>query len=803
MIGNKVNSGMLSGIRLIDLSDEKGHFCTKLLADMGATVIKVEKPGGDATRMIGPFWGGSPNPERSLSFLYHNINKQDMTLNIEYPADRAVFTQLIKQTDVLVESFSPGYLEELGLGYDSLKEMNQRLIMASITGFGQTGPRKYFKSCDLVASAFGGQMYVSGSPSMPPVKQFGNQSYFTASLFAAVGILLALLARDKKGRGDYLDISLQEAVTSSLDHVLVRYFNEKAVARRQGGRHWNHFFIILECMDGFIQMTPFHHWETLVEWLNSEGMAEDLCEERWCNAGYRLEHADHVIEVLRAWTMTHTSKELFELGQLMRFPWAPVYSLEDVLESPQLEARNFFIDYKRKEFPGVLRYPGLPYKSSIPFTIPDSCVLSTGEDLQRIHKDDHEMNITDRAALYDSVRDSKDGPEGILAGIRILDFTRVLAGPYATRILGDFGAEVIKVQSRKGTNNSDANLEAYFSQWNRNKRSITLDMGHPDAREIVLRLTAISDVVVENFTPRVMSNWGLDYEELRKAKQDLIYVGMSGFGNTGPWKDFVAFAPTIQSLAGHTFLNSYDKDHPTGVGYSYADTVSGLYSALAILAALKYRDETGLGQFIDLSEYEALCTLIGSAFLDSTANHVEIKPRGNRSDHISAAPYGCYPCLGVDRWCVIAVFNEDEWISLCHIMGDPSWARADDFSTMSKRKLHESALDRNIQKWTMKHSPEDIVERLQGVHVAAGVVQNAEDLANDPQLTARHFFQEIKHPILGVTKTDRIPIMFRSDHGGPWTSSPLLGEANQYVYRELLGLSGNELFAYKKSGVIG
>ena len=798
------NRAILSGVRLIDVSDEKGSFCSKLLADMGATVLKIEKPGGDASRMTGPFRGDSPNSERSLSFLNDLANKGRITLNIECPADKERFTQLIKETDILVETSSPGYMDELGLGYESLKEKNQRLIMASITGFGQTGPRKGFKSCDLIASAFGGQMYVSGSPSMPPVPQFGNQSYLTASLFTAVGILLALRARKRSGRGDYLDISLQEAVASCLDHVLVRYFHEKVVATRQGNRHWNHFFVILECKDGFIQLTPFYCWETLVEWLDSEGMAEDLCDERWHDAGYRIVHADHVIEVLRAWTMTHAKKELFELGQLMRFPWAPVCSPEDVLESPQLKARAFFVDFKESALPNVLRHPGLPYKSSISLPDPLTPSSSFSEDLRKIDRDDHDSGDIDRGTCFHKGTDHGDHleNEGVLAGVRVLDFTRVLAGPYATRILGDFGAEVIKVQWEKSSNDSDVNHDAYFSQWNRNKRSITLNMSHPDARDLALRLTAISDVVVENFTPRVMSNWGLGYEAFREVNRDLVYVGMSGFGKTGPWKDFVAFAPTIQSLGGHTFLNSHDKNHPTGVGYSYADTISGLYCALAVLAALNYRDETGLGQFIDLSEYEAVCTLIGSAFLDLTANHIQINPHGNRSDHLFAAPFGCYPCLGEDRWCVIAVFNEDEWKSLCHVMGDPSWAAGDDFSTLSKRKLHELKLDKNIEKWTLKHSPEDIVDRLQGVNVAAGVVQSAEDLAHDHQLSERHFFKEIKHPILGVSKTDRFPILFRDMEEGPWKPSPQLGEDNQYVYGELLGLTEDEMIVYKKKEVI-
>ena len=391
----------------------------------------------------------------------------------------------------------------------------------------------------------------------------------------------------------------------------------------------------------------------------------------------------------------------------------------------------------------------------------------------------------------------------ILYGIRIVDFTRVLAGPYATRILGDFGAEVIKVQSKKGASGAEDNSGASFTTWNRNKLSITLDMNYPEAREFALKLTAISDVVIENFSPRVMSNWGLSYKELGEVKEDIIMVSMSGMGQTGPWKDFVAFGPTIQSLGGLTFLTSYDKGSPIGLGYSHVDTIAGLYCAFTVLAALEYRDKTGLGQFIDLSEYEAACTLIGPALLDLTANYREITPQGNRSYYIPAAPYGCYQCLGDDRWCVIAVFNEVEWNNLRDVMGDPPWAREDKFSTMSNRKMHESELDMYIEKWTIKHTAEEIVQRLQEARVSSGVVQNAEDLANDPHLLARNFFGEIKHPLLGTIKTDTCPITLKGSEKGPWKASPLLGEDNYYVYGELLGLSEDTIRSCMTKGIIG
>jgi benzylsuccinate CoA-transferase BbsF subunit len=392
---------------------------------------------------------------------------------------------------------------------------------------------------------------------------------------------------------------------------------------------------------------------------------------------------------------------------------------------------------------------------------------------------------------------------GILDGLRVLDFTWVLAGPYATRLLADFGAEVIKVQSRKTARGAESNSTGYFNTWNRNKRSVTLDLSCPEAREIVLRLVKVSDVVIENFSPRVTSNWGLHYEQLKEVHPGLIMLSMSAMGQTGPWRDFVGFGPTLQALSSLTYLTSFEPDSPMGLGYAYADPIAGLYAVLAILAGLDHRDRTGQGLFIDLSEYEACCTLVGPALLDALVNTKSILPRGNQPDHVHAAPYGCYPCSGMDRWCVIAVFDDNEWQALCEGMGSPDWAREERFSTPSQRKNHREELDTFIGQWTARHTAEEVVTLLQEVRVPAGVVQNAEDLANDPHLMARQFFVRLKHPALGETISDASPIRFQESSTAGWRAAPLLGEDNQYVLQELLGLTESELSSLITKGVVG
>lgn len=361
-------NALLTELQVLDLANEKASFCSKLLAALGAEVIKIEPPSGDRSRWTGPFWKNIPHPESSLPFWHHNTDKLGITLNLETREGREIFCQLASQADVIIETFPPGYLEKNGLDYESLSKLNPRLILASVTGFGQTGPYRQYKSCDIIASATGGQMHVCGASDTPPLKPYGEQSYYVASLFTAIGILIALRERNHSGRGQHIDVSLQEAIAATLEHVLVRYFSNNTVSQRQGSFHPDDSFYLLPCKDGYVLLMIDRDWDILVDWLDSEGMASDLKDERWQEEEYRRQHWSHLVDVLTRWTKTHTRSELFELGQLMHLPWAPVASLEEMVNSPQLLARNFFVSVKHPELPGAglkphtYKYPGVPYR---------------------------------------------------------------------------------------------------------------------------------------------------------------------------------------------------------------------------------------------------------------------------------------------------------------------------------------------------------------------------------------------------------------------------------------------------------
>jgi benzylsuccinate CoA-transferase BbsF subunit len=382
--------------------------------------------------------------------------------------------------------------------------------------------------------------------------------------------------------------------------------------------------------------------------------------------------------------------------------------------------------------------------------------------------------------------------QGVLHNIRILDFTWVLAGPYATRLLADFGAEVIKVQPLLSSETDDEFSRGYYNTWNRNKLGITLNLNKPEGIALAKRLAGISDAVVENFSPRVMENWGLDYENLKKIKPDIIMVSLSLMGHKGPWRDYSGYGPTVHAFSGMTYLTSFPGGPPLGPGFAYADHVAALYASMSLLGALEQRRRTGEGQYIDISEVEVM-----KGLLDSSQNGQELRPAGNSSK--IAAPHDVYPCRGKDRWCTIAVFTEEEWRGFKRALGDPAWAEDSKFATLEGRVENKAELDRLVGAWTKRHTAATVMKKLQENGVAAGVVQDAADLARDPQLKARGFF--VDKPEIGKL-VDASPIRMSETPAQYNRPAPTPGRDNDYVYGELLGLSKKEMAELKEKGVI-
>lgn len=406
-----------------------------------------------------------------------------------------------------------------------------------------------------------------------------------------------------------------------------------------------------------------------------------------------------------------------------------------------------------------------------------------------------------------------------LSGVRVVDLTWIVAGPTCTRMLADFGAEVIRVENQqtldsirfgrphpKGFEPPDSS--GMFNWLNRGKRSITLNARHPRGLELLKRLLAVSDVLVENYSSRVLENWGLGYEQQREAKEDIIYVSLSGFGHSGPRRDYGTWGPTAQALSGLTAMSGFAGGEPAGWGFSYLDHLAGFTAATAIAAALRHRGETGRGQWIDLSQVETGMAVTGPASLDFTANGRRYRetgnPPGNRSVWPKAAPHNTYRTAGDDKWIMITCLSHEQWAALCGVLGAAEWLDDERFATLPARLRNQDVLDGLIGERTAGQEGRKLMERLQAAGVPAGAVQNGVDLvANDEQLAAREWTVAREHAVLGEHITDGLPVHFSRTPGTRERPGPLLGEANEYVYGELLGYSTEEITELMIDGALG
>ncbi len=388
-----------------------------------------------------------------------------------------------------------------------------------------------------------------------------------------------------------------------------------------------------------------------------------------------------------------------------------------------------------------------------------------------------------------------------LDGIRILDFTWVVAGPVATRILADQGAEVIKIE-RRDSLDLGSRRGGFTGNLFRGKESMVINMADPRGREIAHQLVAVSDVVIDNFSARVMHNWGMDYTSIRQIKPDIIAVSMSGFGHTGPQKDYVSYGPTLQALSGYTLLMRHPEGEPAGWGYSYADMSGGYSGALAVLMALWHRKRTGEGQFVDLSQFETISSVVGPALLDILINKKTLAPLGNHSQEALAAPHGIYRCAGEDRWCAITVFTEDQWQAFCRAVGAPAWTQDVCFSSVDQRLAHQDELDRRVEAWTRQHTAEEVMTTLQHAGVPAGVVANGEDLDRDLQLRARGYWARVPTPEGDEVVLDGTPIKLSATPGYVAAPGPLLAEHTESVLKRLLGYSDEDLAQLKTRRIV-
>ncbi|MGE3600142.1 MAG: CoA transferase, partial [Dehalococcoidia bacterium] len=563
-------NGALAGLRVLDLTDDSGRLAGKLLAEAGADVVRLRAGTAAGLPMTGPA------AERGgVLDWWYDAGTRQVPLDLETTEGRRAFRDLAARADLFIETEPPGRLAAFGLDYADLRPLNPRLVHVSLTPFGREGPRAGWQTSDLVSAALGGVLSVTGEPEQP-LNSWGRQTFNVGGFFAAIVGLAGVYAARGEGQGQHVDLSLHECVSTCTEQVLMFWFFRNllpvAIAPRQASLHWSGAYEVMPCTDGHVMVTPSPSLPRLIAWVAEDGMADAVADMVGDLAQVR-EKIPQLMATLREWAVTKDAHRLFLEGQRRHLPFGEVLSVSEVAASPQLSARNFFRpvvwDGPPVRTPGPLfRMAGTPP----PAAPPPASVSAVDAVLA-----DWPARPTESVTATSHTNGGRDsaGPKP-LAGVRVLDFTWVLAGPYATRILADLGADVIKIQTETRSQGASGNEHPYFVMWNRSKRSAALNIKHPRAVETFRTLVEQSDIVIDNFSAGVLDRWGIGYAAARRWNERIIYLNLTGVGRDGPWRDFVTYAPTIHALSGLTYLTNPPGRRDIGPGLSLNDHVSGL-----------------------------------------------------------------------------------------------------------------------------------------------------------------------------------------------------------------------------------
>jgi crotonobetainyl-CoA:carnitine CoA-transferase CaiB-like acyl-CoA transferase len=786
------SSGALFGLRVLDLTGRMGGYCGMLLANLGAEVILIEPPAGDPMRREGLFKNDNVHPDGSLSFAGYHTNKKGIVLDLETAQGQTTFRALVANADVLIEDRPLGYLDRIGLGYQALQMINPSLVMTSITGFGLTGPYRDFKAPNIVAFAMGGLMNLCGHPHRAPLMGPCDVAYHLGSVHAAFGTLVALYNRRGTARGDHVEVSLQDVLVSDpFLRIITRYSVTGEIPERTGHSQSTTVAETYKCTDGYARIfcNQPDHWKRLLEWL---GNPAELMDPKFENVQNRHPLRPVLDRIIEARTSTLNTKTFFEEFQSHRLAASPINSPSAFVEDPQTKHRQYVVEIDDPSL-GRHRFPGDPYKfSESPWRI------ERGAPLLGEHQHAVTNELAKASPWLEALRGTSEQAARSLpfAGIRVLSFPTGIVGPALGSLLAEHGAQVISVEAGRTVRSPQRGQRFQIAsdlESHRNKKRIVINMKNPEGLGLAKRLIALSDVVAENFSARVMASWGLDYPRMKEVREDIIMASLQAFGQTGPLRDFVSFGPILMAFSGMTYLWRDPEVERPGAACqtAFPDYIAPSFGALAILAALHYRAQTGKGQYIDISQAETAASMLGPAYLEWLINGREPEPQGNFSP--LAAPHGCYRCKGDDRWCVISVETQEEWIRFCEVVGHREWTTDPRFIDLTARVDHKGELDALVESWTVRHTPHQVMLILQRDGIAAGVVQTAEDLYRDPHLRERGFARHVYYDQVGwVTRVGpsvRLTEVKMSNEEFAHSA----GEDNEAVFGELLGMASTQL----------
>ncbi|MFF5494404.1 CoA transferase [Streptomyces aquilus] len=761
-----------AALRVLDLTDELAFQGARLLVGTGADVVRIE-PGTDLTPAARAHW---------------HAGKRWVHVDGLEELDR-----LAAAADIVLESGPVARLR--GLRADGSSRW-PHAVHVVVTPFGLTGPRRDWIGDDLVLASAGGMTWLGGRPDGQPKPPPREQALQTAGAHAAIGALLAVVS----GTPQLVDVSVQEAVAATLETAALTWIHAGRFPVRSAGVYEHVAHRIFEAADGYVAggySGSNRMWTDLLAWMAERGEAGDLLAERWQDAAFRWRQRAHVDALVQRFAAGQPAAELAAEARARSLPWAEVVPAGRLTGNPQLRDREALVTITGEGLPdGGVEDVGFPWAAlPRPVVLPALHEAAPGASPWRGTGAPRVRSAGERVK-------SK-----ALEGVRVLDLTWVLAGPYVTKQLGEHGADIVKIESRHRQDptrfapsmhlrpGSDPDDSGYFLNFNRNKRGVALNLRTEEGRRLLRGLVPHCDVVVENFSPGVLARWGMDYASLRELNPDVVLVSMAGVGQTGPWRNAVTFADTLAAMSGLSSETREPGGPPQGLTFGLGDMIAANSAVLAVLDLLA----RGRGGHVDLSQLEAMAAAMGPAVLEPVLDTGTPDPR--TADHPNrspdAVPHGVYPAAGGDRWVAVSVTDDAQWQALAKLADLPC---AD--GDLRARRAREDDIDAALAAWTSGHDGHELAALLQGAGVAAAVVATGRDLVEaDEQLAARGFYPLLDHPLTGPVRHEGIVARLTATPGELDRPAPLLGEHTHEVLRELLGLSDQQLAALAAEGV--
>lgn len=806
----------LADLRVLDLATPLAELAGRLLADLGAEVLKIEPPGGTAARTLPPFDGARPT--ESLYWAALGLGKKSVILDIQSAAGKERLLDLVATADILLESSEPGYMDGLGLGYAALQAVNPRLVYVSVSPYGASGPFAHAPAAELTIEAAGGLLGLQGDGDRPPVPVGFPQSAFHAGAQAAADALVAIHERSASGRGQHLDVSAQAAMVWTLMNATGYPPNHGSDPPGHGEHRADppvQMFPglvvprMLRCKDGWVTYTislagigPRTHAAVMERAAGMGLLPASLQGLPWANwiaevqaGNLRVEDVVASLQVTQSFFETQSKLELQSFANSTGILIAPIYSISDLLSDPQLEARDYWTRLDGRTYPGPFaRLSGTPitYTGAAP---------ALGE---------HQSLLDSAPSRGVPAAPPATPRRGAFEGIKIADFAWVGVGPIISKALADHGATVVHMESsvrpdilrlappyKDGVPGIDR--AQFMANFNSSKLGLACNLQTEAGRELAMRVVEWADVVVESFTPGTLKRWGLDYEVIRQRRPDIVMLSTCLRGQTGPEAGYTGFGGQGAALAGIHSITGWPDRAPSGPWGAYTDFINPRYGVAALAAALLHRQRTGEGQHIDLAQSEAGIHFIEPLVLDYTVNGREARAAGH--DSLYACPHGVFRTAGTERYVALAVETPAQWGALRSLaplgaFGGPA------YQSVEQRTGHKEAIEDALRAWCLAEEPFALAERLRSAGVPASVVLRPSDLYTDAQLAHRGFFVTLDHTVMGPTPYDGPVTQFSATPAVLRKAAPCLGEDTMEILSGILGLSDDEIADYAAAGAL-